>query len=384
MKKIIYLILVVLCFSLIISGCSNSNKLTGNVIQENLSNKSVENITNEFINNSCEDKCFLDSCNDTNFTSCEKQSDGCNDTINKGIVKGKCGVECINNSDCLSNQNCFENKCINISSGGSGGGGGSGPHKRDDCYSNDDCKDNEYCSEPFCFPVSCNCGQILNHTCIPYECCLDSDCGINETCENHKCENSSFFCNASIPLMQVFIMSHCPYGVQMVKGLLPVWQEFQDKANIELRFVSYIMHGEQEVLDNSRIVCIREEQNEKLLAYLNCYVYGDGTENNSQNCIVQTGINETELNDCLATNVTNYLEVDRQLNIQYDVQGSPTTILCGREVQVYPRDPQNIANILCSAFIIKPSECSLNFSTENPSPGFGGGGTNDSNNASCG
>ncbi len=185
------------------------------------------------------------------------------------------------------------------------------------------------------------------------------------------------------PTMQLFIMSHCPYGTQALKGILPVWQKFQNKANIELRFVSYTMHGAQEDLDNNRIICIREEQSSKLLAYLDCFVYGDGSETSSQSCITSTGIDKTKLESCLTNNAATYMETDTALNEQYGVQGSPTYIIDGKEVSIYPRDPASVAKALCNAFTVKPSECSFAFDTTNPSAGFGGG-TGTSSGGSCG
>ncbi|MEM2031459.1 MAG: hypothetical protein QXG83_01455, partial [Candidatus Pacearchaeota archaeon] len=77
-----------------------------------------------------------------------------------------------------------------------------------------------------------------------------------------------------------------------------------------------------------------------------------------------------------------YFAEDKALNEKYNVRGSPTVIIDGREVSIYPRDPQSIANALCDAFKTKPSECSKAFSTMNPSPGFGSGSS--SSGGSCG
>jgi FKBP-type peptidyl-prolyl cis-trans isomerase 2 len=187
------------------------------------------------------------------------------------------------------------------------------------------------------------------------------------------------------PTLQFFIMSHCPYGTQMAKGVIPVWEKFQNKANIELRFVSYTMHGNKEVLDNNRLLCIREEQSSKLINYLKCFVYGDGSEASSQSCIKSSGIDVASLDSCIASRVEGYMEADKALNTQYGVQGSPTVIIDGEEASVYPRDPASVAKALCSAFKTKPPECSLSFDSTNPSPGFGGGTASSSGSAaSCG
>jgi hypothetical protein len=189
------------------------------------------------------------------------------------------------------------------------------------------------------------------------------------------------------PTMQVFIMSHCPYGTQIVKGLIPIWRAFNGKANIELRFVSYTMHGAQEDLDNNRIMCIREEQSSKLIDYLDCYVHADGTEAGAQSCISQVGIDKAKLDSCVTNSAATYYAVDKQLNTQYSVQGSPTVIIDGKEASVYPRDPATVAKALCDAFTgSKPTECSQAFSTTNPAAGFGPDGTSGSSgtNSSCG
>jgi len=67
---------------------------------------------------SCKDECnpspYLDSarCEGKIYFACEKQADGCYDKINKGKVIGKCGVECLTNSDCSHNEECKNNKCV--------------------------------------------------------------------------------------------------------------------------------------------------------------------------------------------------------------------------------------------------------------------------------
>ncbi len=171
------------------------------------------------------------------------------------------------------------------------------------------------------------------------------------------------------PTMQFFIMSHCPYGLQMLKGILPVWEKFQNIANIELRFVGYTMHGQEEEDNNYRMICIREEQNSKLIPYLNCFVEAGDYES----CFKQAGVDETKLNICMEGKVVEYYAEDQALNDQYGVQGSPTTVLNGQVTEIYPRSPEDIKKALCGAFSTQPNECSETLSNENPSAGFGWG-----------
>lgn len=58
------------------------------------------------------------------------------------------------------------------------------------CQSNSSCGDGEYCdvSSGECKSVNCPCGEISNHTCHPYACCADTDCGQGYVCANHECK----------------------------------------------------------------------------------------------------------------------------------------------------------------------------------------------------
>jgi len=171
------------------------------------------------------------------------------------------------------------------------------------------------------------------------------------------------------PELDVFIMSYCPFGIQFIKGLLPVWKEFSDKANINVRFVSYTMHGQKEVEENTRMICIREEQCEKYMAYLECFA----EKGDAQGCVNKVGIDQQKLNDCMANRANQYLAYDAMLNEKYGVRGSPTVVINGQVVEVWPRSPANIARILCQYFDKKPEECNMKFSETNPSAGFGYG-----------
>jgi len=58
------------------------------------------------------------------------------------------------------------------------------------------------------------------------------------------------------PEVELFVMSYCPYGTQMEKGILPAFDTLGDTVDAELKFVDYAMHGEKEVKENLRQYCI--------------------------------------------------------------------------------------------------------------------------------
>lgn len=169
-------------------------------------------------------------------------------------------------------------------------------------------------------------------------------------------------------IFDVFIMSYCPYGIQFIKGLLPVWKEFKDIANINVRFVSYVMHGQKEEEENKRMICIREEFKDKYIDYLECF----SQTGNKDICLEKIGVNKNKINECIKNRAERYLQYDAELNKKYGVKGSPTVIINGKEVYI-SRSPSAIASVICSYFKEKPKQCNIKFSEEIPSPGFGSG-----------
>ena len=146
------------------------------------------------------------------------------------------------------------------------------------------------------------------------------------------------------------------------------------------------MHGEVEL--NEQIVqnCIQEEQNDKFLPYLECFL----VEGNTSSCLSEVNVDEDKLNSCFTTtdskfNITANFEnnvgykgsypgfdIHKADNLKYSVGGSPTLIINETDVSS-ARDPQSLLNSICSAFEDAPEECSTSLSTLSPAAGFGTG-----------
>lgn len=169
------------------------------------------------------------------------------------------------------------------------------------------------------------------------------------------------------PVVELFIMTYCPYGTQAEKGIIPAIEALKGKADVKIRFVHYFMHGDKEEQETYTQICIREEQNTKFLPYLKCFL----NASNSTDCLTKTGVDKTKLTSCIANKAKTYYAVDSDLSNKYGVQGSPTLVINGGQADFYPRSPSSALSTICSAFNTAPSECAASLSTENPSPGFG-------------
>ncbi len=209
--------------------------------------------------------------------------------------------------------------------------------------------------------------------------------------ENSGQDYSQEVTKSDKPLVELFIMTHCPYGTQAEKGIIPVFELLGDKINSSINFVHYFMHGETEENETYRQICIREEQSDKYLNYLKCFLEGDGNAdasgyiangNDPQTCIVKTGIDEDSLNDCISERAEDYYAEESELSESYGVQGSPTLVVNGKVVSS-SRSPSAYLETICSAFNEAPELCQEELSSETPSPGFGWSGTGSSTGAQC-
>ncbi|MFA7087942.1 MAG: hypothetical protein WC146_01225 [Patescibacteria group bacterium] len=186
------------------------------------------------------------------------------------------------------------------------------------------------------------------------------------------------------PTVELFVMSYCPYGTQVQKGILPVLETLGNKIDFELKFCNYIMHGEEEIDENLNQYCIQKEQPEKLNAYLQCFLEaGD-----SAGCLTTAGVNKSKISSCISKTDKEYdvkenfknkigyqgnypgFDVNKTDNSKYNVGGSPTLVINGQEVSS-GRDSASLLKTICSAFTEQPEECNTVLSNVSPSAGFG-------------
>jgi len=183
------------------------------------------------------------------------------------------------------------------------------------------------------------------------------------------------------PEVHAFVMSYCPYGLQFMKAYVPVIELLGDKADLELNFVHYLMHGEKEMTENTRLHCIQKEQEDKFTDYLRCFVENDDPEK----CMSDAGIDSIQIETCIQETdkefeITKTFEeseeqfprygVDAELAESYGVRGSPTFVINGQTISV-SRSANAIKEAVCAAFNTPPEECEQELSTTAEQPGIG-------------
>ncbi len=184
---------------------------------------------------------------------------------------------------------------------------------------------------------------------------------------------------ADKPKVELFVMTHCPYGTQAEKGFIPAILEFGNEIDASIKFVHYFLHDPEEA-ETPRQVCIREEQSDKFNPYLKCFL----EDGDSDRCILETGVDKSKVQECIDSGrAEGYYEVDSALSQSYGVGGSPTLVVNGQIVSS-GRDAASYADTICQAFNIPPELCgSLDLDSTSPSPGFGYGTSTGIANAQC-
>jgi glutaredoxin len=187
------------------------------------------------------------------------------------------------------------------------------------------------------------------------------------------------------PKVELFVMSHCPYGTQIEKGILPVWELLDKKIDFKLKFCDYAMHKKKELDEQLTQFCIQKQQPSKFKSYLKCFL----KEGKSEACLSEVNVNREKLDDCITVNDQKYKVTEMYndkstwlngsfpvFNVfkddvkKYGVKGSPTIVINGVEASS-GRDAQSLLITVCSAFENPPQECQEKLDSVPPAPGFG-------------
>jgi hypothetical protein len=226
------------------------------------------------------------------------------------------------------------------------------------------------------------------------------DLGSEQSQASLKCEDVK---KAATAKLEAFVVSYCPYGLQMQRVLAPIAKLLPD--NVTVRYLGSVengkvvsMHGGKEAEENLRQICIREEQKDKFWDYLDCFIKaGD-----SNSCLASATIDTARLSSCMADPAkgTKYAEADFALSDKYGTSGSPTLILNGVKVSEFEfaagaqvrqesaRSSDNVKNLLCCGYSQKPSACSqelaLDAAATSFSESYSAGSNGSSAAANCG
>jgi len=197
---------------------------------------------------------------------------------------------------------------------------------------------------------------------------------------------------ANQPLLEAFVVSQCPYGLQMQRILSEIVKSIPEVAKyIKVEYMGDItnnkvnsMHGDEEAQENLRQVCIREEQANQYWDYISCHIQKGEVDS----CLTSAKINENSLTTCMKDNNKGlaYIQKDFDNQDKYNntpeckndptkcaVGGSPALILNEKAVSEFDfggRTAEAVKTVLCCGFNNQPSFCSQKLTTEQAATSF--------------
>ena len=177
------------------------------------------------------------------------------------------------------------------------------------------------------------------------------------------------------PLLQAFVVSKCPFGLQMQRIMSNITSESKDIGKyLMVRYIGSLdtanntiksMHGVDEAQENLRQICIREEQPGKYWDYVSCYM----KQGKSADCQKSVSLDVDKMNAC--TNDSSrgmaYAQKDFDLASKFKITGSPTMLMNDKIVKesdfatnkTNSRSPEAVKDLLCCGFNKEPSFCSM-------------------------
>lgn len=203
-------------------------------------------------------------------------------------------------------------------------------------------------------------------------------------CKDTKC-SADISCAPKVdrPVADLYIMSYCPYGLQAQKWYLEVMSKLSSVADINVKFVQYIMHEQKEADENVVQYCIQKEQKQTYTKYLNCFL---AEEWKWAACRKEAKIDEKKLTSCIDKTKKDFkvdekmkdtskqfpdFDLNKEEALKAWVQWSPTFVLNGIKLDKVWRNAKAYAEAICSTFKNKPKECEQEFQNVNFDPMFG-------------
>ncbi len=202
--------------------------------------------------------------------------------------------------------------------------------------------------------------------------CADPTCAKDFTCAP----------KVDRPVADLYIMSYCPYGLQAQKWYLEVMSKLWKVADVNIKFVQYVMHDQKEADENVVQYCIQKNEKDKYTKYLNCYL---AEADKWAACRKEVKIDEKKLTSCIDTTKKEFkvdekmkdtskqypdFDINKTEALAAGVQWSPTFVLNGIKLDKIGRNAKAFADAICSSFKNKPKDCEQTFQDINFDPSF--------------
>jgi len=171
------------------------------------------------------------------------------------------------------------------------------------------------------------------------------------------------------PMVELYVFSYCPAGTAALDAYGKVGKLLGGIADMKVRFFSD-MHGAHELQQNKIQACIQAEDPSKYWDYVGSYVARIYTvcggsrdincdKNESIKLMDELGINSGNVMKCLEESGDSLYSDDVSRATFFGLSYSPSIVV--NDLSFGPdftRTPTGIKDLVCSAFVTPPAECS--------------------------
>ena len=190
---------------------------------------------------------------------------------------------------------------------------------------------------------------------------------------------------SSRPVVDLYVMSFCPYGTQAEQGMVPVEQLLGSKADFRIRFITTVsgttidsvssLHGPEEAREDLRQVCIQANDPAHFWGYLSsfddlCYpLRGNSSALGScrLNVTATSGVDTTGIGTCISgAGGIALLKTDAEDAAGNGATASPTLLINGLEYSG-ARTPEAYKEAVCNSFVSEPAECNTTLASSQAS-----------------
>ncbi|MCM8779784.1 MAG: hypothetical protein NC914_01350, partial [Candidatus Omnitrophica bacterium] len=178
------------------------------------------------------------------------------------------------------------------------------------------------------------------------------------------------------PLVELYVMSLCPYGIKAEKKILPLMDYFCNSVDFKIRYIVNVngqmlddvisLHGIDEVKENLRQAAILRFQADKFPAYLEkidkgiCLAACGAAKLDDywKKAAKEVGINIKQVESfAYGPEGLAMLKRDAESVKKYAVKGSPTLMINGVKSDSIYTDAEVVKKEICSAFSETPAVC---------------------------
>ncbi|MGM5484773.1 MAG: DsbA family protein [Nanobdellota archaeon] len=150
-------------------------------------------------------------------------------------------------------------------------------------------------------------------------------------CEDPDCQGKTVCREEKEKHLQLFTMSDCPYGKEAIISLDEVVENLED-IDYEVHYIASktedgfsSLHGQYEVEENIRQLCVKEHSSDAWRDYLVCRSENGVKDKDWQNCAEKTGVDKDAVKECTeGEEGEELLSEDIKIAKELGISASPT------------------------------------------------------------